>query len=143
VEHVGLAQTRVTSHLGCLANCGFVRVRRAGRNAYYQVHDLRITELVQLAQAVSAENRTALAVCGRIPLPDEGPSGSGSPATARPTAAPSAASPPAGVPAVAGRPARPAGPPAGDAAAGPPGAGRPGAGTPGADPPGAGPRSGA
>nr|MDQ3610363.1 metalloregulator ArsR/SmtB family transcription factor [Actinomycetota bacterium] len=30
VEHVGLAQGRVSSHLGCLADCGFVQVRREG-----------------------------------------------------------------------------------------------------------------
>lgn len=38
-EHVGLAQRRVSTHLACLADCGYVQVRRAGRYAYYQVTD--------------------------------------------------------------------------------------------------------
>ncbi|MBW3646711.1 MAG: metalloregulator ArsR/SmtB family transcription factor, partial [Actinobacteria bacterium] len=42
VEHVGLAQDRVSSHLGCLAGCGFVQVRREGRYTHYRVVDPRV-----------------------------------------------------------------------------------------------------
>ena len=31
VEHIGLAQSRISTHLGCLSDCGYVAVRRAGR----------------------------------------------------------------------------------------------------------------
>ena len=37
VPHVGLAQSRVSSHLACLADCGYVQVRRAGHFSYYRV----------------------------------------------------------------------------------------------------------
>ncbi len=32
VQHVGLSQSRVSTHLACLADCGFVTVRRDGRS---------------------------------------------------------------------------------------------------------------
>jgi DNA-binding transcriptional ArsR family regulator len=66
VEHVGLAQGRVSSHLGCLADCGFVTVRREGRYAYYRVTDPRVADLVMLGRALTAENAAALAACTRI-----------------------------------------------------------------------------
>ena len=31
VAHIGLSQGRVSAHLACLADCGYVQVRRAGR----------------------------------------------------------------------------------------------------------------
>ena len=41
VEHIGLAQGRVSTHLACLADCGFVEVRRDGRFTRYMVVDPR------------------------------------------------------------------------------------------------------
>jgi ArsR family transcriptional regulator, cadmium/lead-responsive transcriptional repressor len=67
VEHIGLAQSRVSTHLACLAECGYVQVRRAGRYAYYQVADPRVAQLVTLAHALAADNDTALCACHRIP----------------------------------------------------------------------------
>ncbi len=67
VAHVGLAQSRVSTHLGCLADCGYVQVRREGRFAYYQVSDPRVADLVLLAHALAADNHTALCACHRIP----------------------------------------------------------------------------
>ncbi len=66
VEYVGLAQGRVSSHLSCLADCGFVTVRRDGRYAYYRVADPRVAELVLLARSLSADNIAALSECMRI-----------------------------------------------------------------------------
>jgi DNA-binding transcriptional ArsR family regulator len=66
VEHIGLAQSRVSSHLACLADCGFVQVRRAGHFTYYRVVDPRVADLVLLARAVSADNVAALSECMRI-----------------------------------------------------------------------------
>jgi DNA-binding transcriptional ArsR family regulator len=77
VAFAGLSQGRVSSHLACLADCGYVQVRRAGRYAYYQVADPRIAELVMLARALAADNAAVLAACVRIPAPtetDEAPS---------------------------------------------------------------------
>jgi DNA-binding transcriptional ArsR family regulator len=67
VTHVGLAQGRVSSHLGCLADCGYVQVRRVGRFAYYRVADPRVAELVLLAQSLAADNDSVLRGCDRIP----------------------------------------------------------------------------
>lgn len=70
VEHVGLAQGRVSTHLACLADCGFVQVRRDGRFAHYRVVDPRVAELVLLARAVAADNVAALSECLRIDGPE-------------------------------------------------------------------------
>jgi DNA-binding transcriptional ArsR family regulator len=71
VEHIGLAQSRVSAHLACLADCGFVQVRREGRFSYYRVADPRVAELVLLARAVSADNVAALSECMRIDAQDQ------------------------------------------------------------------------
>jgi ArsR family transcriptional regulator, cadmium/lead-responsive transcriptional repressor len=70
VAHVGLAQSRVSTHLACLADCGYVQVRRTGRYAFYRVTDPRVAHLVQLAHTLAAENHTALCACHRIPDPE-------------------------------------------------------------------------
>jgi ArsR family transcriptional regulator, cadmium/lead-responsive transcriptional repressor len=67
VAHVGLSQGRVSVHLACLADCGYVASRRAGRNAFYRVADPRVADLVVLAHALAADNACALAACQRIP----------------------------------------------------------------------------
>lgn len=66
VAHVGLSQGRVSTHLGCLADCGYVQLRRQGRYAYYRVSDPRVADLVLLARALAADNTAALAACMRI-----------------------------------------------------------------------------
>ena len=67
VAYAGLSQGRVSSHLACLADCGYVAVRRTGRFAHYKVADPRIADLVMLARSLAADNATALADCVRIP----------------------------------------------------------------------------
>lgn len=66
VQHVGLAQGRVSAHLACLADCGYVTVRRESRFAYYRVTDPRVADLIMLGRALSADNANALAACMRI-----------------------------------------------------------------------------
>jgi DNA-binding transcriptional ArsR family regulator len=66
VAHVGLSQGRVSTHLACLADCGYVQVRRQGRFAYYRVTDPRVAQLVLLARALAADNAAALAARMRI-----------------------------------------------------------------------------
>jgi DNA-binding transcriptional ArsR family regulator len=66
VAHMGLSQGRVSVHLACLADCGYVSCRRAGRNAFYRVADPRVADLVVLAHALAADNACALAACHRI-----------------------------------------------------------------------------
>jgi DNA-binding transcriptional ArsR family regulator len=67
VAHIGLSQGRVSTHLACLADCGYVQVRRTGRHAYYTVADPRVADLVMLAHALAVDNCAALDVCQRIP----------------------------------------------------------------------------
>lgn len=66
VGHVGLSQGRVSAHLACLADCGYVSARRDGRYTRYRVADPRVSELVLIARALSADNSAALAACVRI-----------------------------------------------------------------------------
>lgn len=66
VQHVGLAQGRVSTHLACLADCGYVAARRDGRRTYYRVTDPRVADLVLAARALAADNAAALAACVRI-----------------------------------------------------------------------------
>jgi DNA-binding transcriptional ArsR family regulator len=66
VAHVGLSQGRVSTHLACLAECGYVQPRRSGRYAYYRVADPRVAELVLLARSLATANTEALAACLRL-----------------------------------------------------------------------------
>lgn len=69
VTHVGLSQGRVSSHLACLADCGFVQSRRERQFVYYQVTDQRVVALIELMRSMSTDNATALALCLRIDNP--------------------------------------------------------------------------
>jgi ArsR family transcriptional regulator, cadmium/lead-responsive transcriptional repressor len=66
VAHIGLSQGRVSTHLACLADCGYVQLRRQGRFAHYRVADPRVADLVRLARSLAADNAIALAACMRI-----------------------------------------------------------------------------
>jgi DNA-binding transcriptional ArsR family regulator len=66
VARIGLSQGRVSSHLACLADCGYVESRRQGRFTYYKVADPRVADLVMLARSLAADNAEALASCVRI-----------------------------------------------------------------------------
>lgn len=66
IAHVGLSQGRVSAHLACLADCGYVAARRDGRFAHYRVTDPRVADLVVLARALAADNSAALAACERV-----------------------------------------------------------------------------
>jgi DNA-binding transcriptional ArsR family regulator len=71
VRQVGLSQGRVSSHLACLAGCGYVEGRRSGRFTWYKVADPRVADLVVLARSMAAGNAAALAACVHIaPAPN-------------------------------------------------------------------------
>jgi DNA-binding transcriptional ArsR family regulator len=71
VRQVGLSQGRVSSHLACLAGCGYVEGRRSGRFTWYKVADPRVADLVALARSMAADNAAALAACVYIaPAPN-------------------------------------------------------------------------
>ncbi len=70
VAHVGISQPRVSVHLSCLVDCGYVTARRDGRKLRYSVGDPRVADLVVLARALAADNAAALTCCPRIPPAD-------------------------------------------------------------------------
>ena len=63
VEELGAPQPRISDHLRCLSQCGYVRVRRAGRNAYYSISDERVLQMVELGEALLRDNRDCVEAC--------------------------------------------------------------------------------
>src|SRR3954451_5832192 len=63
VEELGAPQPRISDHLRCLAWCGYVKVRREGRNAYYSVADDRVLEMVRLGEAMLRDNLEHIEAC--------------------------------------------------------------------------------
>jgi DNA-binding transcriptional ArsR family regulator len=63
VEELGAPQPRVSDHLRCLAWCGYVQVRREGRNAYYCVADERVLEVLRLGEALLRDNLEHVESC--------------------------------------------------------------------------------
>ena len=57
VEELEAPQPRISDHLRCLSWCGYVRVRREGRNAYYSIADERVLEMVGLGEALLRDNQ--------------------------------------------------------------------------------------
>lgn len=66
VEHAGISQPRVSVHLSCLVDCGYVAARRDGKKLRYSVGDPRVADLVVLARSLAADNAKALDCCDRI-----------------------------------------------------------------------------
>ncbi|MFI1916123.1 ArsR/SmtB family transcription factor [Nocardia sp. NPDC020380] len=67
VVHAGISQPRVSVHLSCLADCGYVTARRDGKKLRYSVGDPRVADLVMLARSLATDNAAALDCCTRIP----------------------------------------------------------------------------
>ena len=65
VEALAAPQPRVSDHLRCLAWCGYVRVRREGRNAYYSVADERVMGMLELGEALLRDNLEHVEACRR------------------------------------------------------------------------------
>jgi DNA-binding transcriptional ArsR family regulator len=66
VEELGAPQPRVSDHLRCLSWCGYVQVRREGRNAYYSVADKRVLEALKLGEALLRGNLEHVKTCDDI-----------------------------------------------------------------------------
>ncbi len=66
VEELGAPQPRVSDHLRCLAWCGYVSVRREGRNAYYSICDERVLEMIRLGESLLADNQEHIESCRTI-----------------------------------------------------------------------------
>jgi ArsR family transcriptional regulator, cadmium/lead-responsive transcriptional repressor len=63
VEELEAPQPRVSDHLRCLAWCGYVQVRREGRNAYYSVADERVLEMLRLGESLLRDNLEHVEAC--------------------------------------------------------------------------------
>src|SRR5919205_1146479 len=66
VEELGAPQPRVSDHLRCLAWCGYVQVRREGRNAYYTVADERVLEVLRLGESLLRDNLERIEDCDDV-----------------------------------------------------------------------------
>jgi ArsR family transcriptional regulator, cadmium/lead-responsive transcriptional repressor len=66
VDELGAPQPRVSDHLRCLAWCGYVQVRREGRNAYYAVADERVMRILELGEKLLQDNLEYLEACDDI-----------------------------------------------------------------------------
>ena len=66
VRELEAPQPRVSDHLRCLSSCGYVQVRREGRNAYYSVSDERILSILGLGEELLRDNQEHLQACETI-----------------------------------------------------------------------------
>jgi DNA-binding transcriptional ArsR family regulator len=66
VRELQAPQPRVSDHLRCLSSCGYVQVRREGRNAYYSVSDERIMTILGLGEELLRDNQDRLMACETI-----------------------------------------------------------------------------
>lgn len=66
VRELGAPQPRVSDHLRCLAWCGYVQVRREGRNAYYSIADERAMQILVLAESLLKDNLERIGDCAEV-----------------------------------------------------------------------------
>ena len=66
VDELGAPQPRVSDHLRCLAWCGYVEVRREGRNAFYAVADERVMQILELGEELLQDNLEHFEACNDI-----------------------------------------------------------------------------
>jgi DNA-binding transcriptional ArsR family regulator len=72
VDLVGSPQGRVSSHLGCLKQCGLVDARREGKFIYYRIADEVVRQLLELSQGLIASNAENIWACTRVSPSEEG-----------------------------------------------------------------------
>jgi DNA-binding transcriptional ArsR family regulator len=69
VSRLGLPQPKVSNHLACLRWCGFIEARREGRTVYNRISDARVLAMLDLAQALLADNAEHVGACCVIDAP--------------------------------------------------------------------------
>lgn len=57
VQRLEATQPRISDHLRTLTWCGYIKVRREGRGAYYSLADERVMEMGDLGLSLLADNR--------------------------------------------------------------------------------------
>ena len=66
VSAIGSPQGRVSTHLGCLRHCGYVKTRREGRSVFYRLADERVRALLRIAQELLADHAQELLSCAVV-----------------------------------------------------------------------------
>lgn len=66
VELVGLSQGRVSNHLACLKQCGFVKARRDNKFVYYGIADPLVRNILKISQLMIAKNAEQIWACTRV-----------------------------------------------------------------------------
>lgn len=66
VNALGVAQGRVSTHLGCLRWCGLVTCERSGKHMRYRLADSRIRDILRLGGEVMQDHAAGIASCGVI-----------------------------------------------------------------------------
>lgn len=66
VVAIGSPQGRISTHLGCLRHCGYVKTRRDGRNVYYRLADDRVRALLRITQELIADHAQELLSCATV-----------------------------------------------------------------------------
>ena len=72
VTVTGLSQSNVSNHLGCLRDCGLVISEQRGRHSIYRLSDVRVGQLLELADVVLAEVARGVYECTRYEEPTAG-----------------------------------------------------------------------
>jgi ArsR family transcriptional regulator, cadmium/lead-responsive transcriptional repressor len=65
VATLGLTQSNVSNHLGCLRDCGLVKATPDGRFVRYELADPRIDGLLSMADEILGEVADGVGSCGR------------------------------------------------------------------------------
>ena len=60
---LGLAQSSVSSHLACLADCGLVTWRPQGRQSFYRLTQPALTGVLVAAEQLLADTGNAVSLC--------------------------------------------------------------------------------
>ncbi len=63
VDHLGLAQSTVSAHCQCLADCGLIQSRPEGRSTMYTLARSELMELLGAAERVLAATGDAVTLC--------------------------------------------------------------------------------
>ena len=69
VERTRLSQSNVSNHLACLRCCDLVVREQQGRCMYYQLADVRVAKLLNLADELLAEVAQGVDQCANYEIP--------------------------------------------------------------------------
>lgn len=64
-RRLGLAQSTISAHLSCLADCGLVASRAVGRQSFYRLLQPALLTALAAAEELLAATGNAVALCPR------------------------------------------------------------------------------